>query len=145
MDATIELAGSLRNNETFNSSIDVPEFFEASIEVPETHTKVDAVLRWDKLTEEQKLSLKGEKGDPGPQGEKGEPGLQGPQGETGPQGPQGIKGDNGEPGVLISEFPPEDESIKVWLNPSGIPEDFVAVNEALTNMEIQQLIDSVVL
>lgn len=38
-------------------------------------------------------SLKGEKGDQGPQG------LQGPKGETGETGPQGPKGDKGETGA----------------------------------------------
>ena len=47
-------------------------------------------------------SLKGEKGDTGPQGAPGPQGPQGekgPQGETGPRGPQGEKGDTGAQGA----------------------------------------------
>jgi hypothetical protein len=63
-------------------------------------------MTFEDLTEEQKATLKGAKGDTGPQGEKGEKGdtgpqgiqgeqgMQGPQGEQGPQGPQGIAGTN---------------------------------------------------
>lgn len=41
---------------------------------------------------------KGETGAQGPQGEKGETGAQGPKGDTGATGPQGPKGDKGDVG-----------------------------------------------
>lgn len=62
--------------------------------------KGDAFVYSD-FTEEQLASLKGEKGDPGPQGEtgpQGDTGPQGPKGDTGEQGPKGDKGDAGERG-----------------------------------------------
>ena len=61
---------------------------------------------YDDFTPEQLASLKGPKGDTGPQGEKGDTGPQGPKGDTGAQGPigpkgeKGDKGDKGDPGTI---------------------------------------------
>ena len=66
---------------------------------PQGEKGADGTMTFEDLTEEQKASLKGDKG------EKGDTGDQGPQGETGPQGPkgdpgeQGPKGDPGEKGA----------------------------------------------
>lgn len=172
MEATISLAGSLKNSETLSASIEVPESFDVALGIPIARTKVDIGLKWDDLTEEQKASLKGEKGDKGDTGLQGPPGIQGedgpagpagipgpegprgpkgdmgnpgPQGEQGPQGEKGDKGDTGSSGVSISPIPPEDEDIRIWLNPYGDTEEYVTANESLSNIEIQRLIDSVVL
>lgn len=79
----------------------------------------DGTMTFEELTEEQRVTLKGDvgpagppgpkgpkgeagpkgiKGDPGPEGPTGPQGLQGPKGDVGPQGPQGLKGDTGENG-----------------------------------------------
>lgn len=52
---------------------------------------------FDGTKEEWLASLKGEKGDVGPQG------IQGEKGDAGPQGIQGEKGEQGEPGAIISK------------------------------------------
>lgn len=49
---------------------------------------------WEKLSQAQLDSMKGETGDTGPPGES----IQGPQGETGPLGPPGQDGSPGVPG-----------------------------------------------
>lgn len=59
---------------------------------------------WD-LSHQAQRSLKGEKGDPGPQGPKGESGPQGPQGEKGDQGPQGEQGPQGPQGEKGEQGP----------------------------------------
>lgn len=59
----------------------------------------DGTMTFEDLTEAQKATLKGEKGDPGEQGPQGEAGPQGPRGETGPQGPQGKTGATGSQGA----------------------------------------------
>ena len=48
---------------------------------------------------------KGETGLQGPKGEKGDTGLQGPKGETGATGPQGPKGEKGETGATGPQGP----------------------------------------
>lgn len=76
----------------------------------------DGTVSFEALTEEQRASLKGDKGDPftysdftpeqlaalkGPQGEagpKGDKGEIGPQGDIGPQGPKGDTGERGPQG-----------------------------------------------
>lgn len=76
----------------------------------------DGTVSFEALTEEQRASLKGDKGDPftysdftpeqlaalkGPKGDKGDIGPQGeagPKGDTGPVGPKGDKGDIGPQG-----------------------------------------------
>lgn len=68
---------------------------------PQGPKGADGTVSFDELTDEQRLSLKGDKGDKGEQGEqgpKGEQGEQGIQGEQGPQGEQGIQGEKGDPG-----------------------------------------------
>lgn len=77
----------------------------------------DGVMTFADLTDEQRESLRGPKGDTGPKGdrgpkgdagEKGERGLQGltgPKGDTGPRGPQGPKGDKGETGSTGPQGP----------------------------------------
>lgn len=52
-------------------------------------------LTWDDLTDEQKASLVGPKGEKGDKGDKGDTG---PRGETGPQGPSGPAGADGKDG-----------------------------------------------
>ena len=70
---------------------------------PTTHP-ASMIVFTDGETFQNKLdagTLKGEKGDTGPQGLKGDTGAQGPQGlkgDTGAQGPQGLKGDTGARG-----------------------------------------------
>jgi len=49
-------------------------------------------------------SLKGEKGDAGPQGEKGDTGATGPQGPTGPQGETGPAGADGKTPVKGTDY-----------------------------------------
>lgn len=61
---------------------------------------VDGTVSFNNLTEEQKLELKGEKGDTGAQGEKG---------ETGDVGPQGPKGETGLAGESINCIKVDDE------------------------------------
>lgn len=56
---------------------------------PQGEKGADGTMTFEELTDEQKASLKGDKGDPGEQG---------PQGIQGEQGPQGIQGDTGEQG-----------------------------------------------
>jgi|Tabmets5t2r1_1033131.scaffolds.fasta_scaffold18953_1 hypothetical protein len=46
-----------------------------------------------------KGSVRGPKGDPGPQGAQGAPGAQGPRGDAGPQGPAGTPGPQGQTGA----------------------------------------------
>ena len=73
----------------------------------------DGTVSFEALTEEQRASLKGDKGDPftysdftpeqlealkGPKGDMGPVGEAGPKGDTGPQGEIGPKGDTGERG-----------------------------------------------
>ena len=53
---------------------------------PQGPKGADGVMTFEDLTDEQKASLKGDKGDPGVQGPKGEAGEQGPQGSAGAQG-----------------------------------------------------------
>ena len=50
-------------------------------------------------------TIKGDKGDPGPQGSQGEVGPEGPQGEVGPEGPQGEVGPEGPQGEVGPEGP----------------------------------------
>jgi hypothetical protein len=65
------------------------------------------------------LAQKGEtgsQGETGPKGDKGETGARGAKGDT---GPQGAKGDKGETGVYLGETEPADESVNVWIDPTG--------------------------
>lgn len=66
---------------------------------------------------------------------QGEPGEKGDPGETGPQGPQGPAGADGADGVYVGTTEPADENIKIWLDPSGEPDEF------LTAGEVEALID----
>lgn len=79
----------------------------------------DGTVSFEELTDEQRASLKGEKGDAGPQGPQGPPGekgadgtmtfadlteeqkatLKGDKGDPGPQGPQGEQGPAGADGA----------------------------------------------
>ena len=52
-------------------------------------------LTWDDLTDEQKASLKGEQGIPGPQGERGDRGSDGKDGQNGKDGKDGANGKDG--------------------------------------------------
>ena len=83
---------------------------------------------------------KGETGDVGPQGPvgpQGEPGVAGPKGDTGATGPQGPigetgpKGDTGVSGVFVGDYMPEDETVKVWLAPSGTRSMFDLIRDSL--------------
>lgn len=94
---------------------------------------------FDELTPAQKLEIKGDKGDTGPQGPKGDTGPQGPQGEQGiqgiqgeqgiqgvqgeigPQGPQGATGPTGPSGVYVGTSQPNDPDVNVWIDPTGTP------------------------
>lgn len=93
----------------------------------------DGTVKFDDLTAAQKASLvgpqgprgyKGDKGDRGLKGDKGERGETGPQGPKGDMGPQGEKGDigpGGESGIYYGDTKPEDENVKVWIDPTGTP------------------------
>lgn len=52
---------------------------------------------------------------PALKGDKGEPGATGPQGEAGPAGKDGADG------VYVGTSEPQDENIRIWLNPDGVP------------------------
>ena len=69
-------------------------------------------------TEDFLASLKGERGEQGPQGEKGEQGERGLQGEKGEQGERGLQGEKGEQGRSAYE---------IWLaaGNEGSEEDFL--------------------
>lgn len=58
---------------------------------PQGEKGADGTMTFDELTDEQKATLKGDKGD------------QGEQGPIGPQGPQGPKGDKGADGTMTFE------------------------------------------
>lgn len=76
---------------------------------------------YEDFTPEQLESLKGPKGDTGPQG---------PQGEVGPQGEQGIQGPQGEPGqnADLYAFQIEDGDLYVYYEDSeNIPQ--FSINE----------------
>lgn len=60
---------------------------------PQGEKGADGTMTFEDLTEEQKASLKGDKG------EKGDTGEQGPQGEQGPAGNDGAPGANGNDGA----------------------------------------------
>lgn len=65
-------------------------------------------------------TIKGPKGDTGPQGETGPQGPQGEKGETGPQGP---KGDTGPAGTSVSVIEATDEATAISLsqqNPNNV-------------------------
>lgn len=64
------------------------EIFESSRE--------DLKLKFSDLTEDEKFSIKGDRGEKGPRGQKG---PRGAQGEDGERGPRGEKGDRGEAGI----------------------------------------------
>ena len=67
----------------------------------------------------------GADGAPGPQGPAGADGAIGPQGPAGPQGPtgadgaQGPQGETGDSGVHYGPEAPTDPKKKVWINPNG--------------------------
>lgn len=80
----------------------------------------DGVVTFENLSQEQRNTLKGDRGETGPRGEQGQqgiPGPQGPRGETGergptgergligPQGPQGRQGERGPAGANGSTGP----------------------------------------
>ncbi len=74
---------------------------------------------------------KGESGDAGPQGERGlrgERGEAGPPGEAGPQGEPGPRGERGATG------PPGEQG------PPGPPGPEGSISEALTSLEVEELI-----
>ncbi|WP_211080630.1 collagen-like protein [Arcanobacterium buesumense] len=58
----------------------------------------DGTMTFEELSPEQRASLKGERGEPGPQGVRGERGPAGPQGLQGAPGPAGPAGEPGKPG-----------------------------------------------
>lgn len=62
-------------------------------------------------------------------------GETGPKGDVGPQGPEGPAGKNGEDGVYVGTTEPVNEYVKIWLDPSGEPDEF------LTAQEVETLID----
>jgi len=65
------------------------------------------------LTQEQKDSLKGEKGDPGEKGEKGDPGAEGPQGPAGEKGETGPAGADGKTPVKGVDYFTEEEKAEL--------------------------------
>lgn len=74
---------------------------------PQGEKGADGTMTFEDLTEEQKASLKGEKGekgDTGEQGPQGEQGIQGPQGEQGPAGNDGAPGANGYTPVRGTDY-----------------------------------------
>ena len=60
---------------------------------------------FEDFTPEQLASLKGPKGDTGPQGPQGDTGPAGPKGDTGDIGPQGPKGEKGDRGSDATATP----------------------------------------
>ena len=58
----------------------------------------DGEVTFESLTDEQKVSLRGEPGAKGEKGEKGDPGAKGEKGEKGDPGAKGEKGEKGDPG-----------------------------------------------
>lgn len=107
---------------------------------------------------------KGDTGPQGPQGPAGVNGIDGVDGTDGADGfspiatvvktnhtaaivitdkngttsasiSDGEKGDTGESGVYYGALPPEDEGVKVWIDPTGTPDTFVTEASARTIIE----------
>lgn len=74
---------------------------------PQGRAGKDGTMTFEQLTPEQRASLKGDRGDPGPRGETGPRGPRGfggpagPRGFDGPTGPRGERGPQGSPGKGI--------------------------------------------
>lgn len=54
---------------------------------------------------------------------------------SGVQGIQGPKGEVGESGVYIGTIEPTEEEINVWLDPSGVTEDYLTESEVINLIE----------
>lgn len=82
----------------------------------------DGMVTFEALTQEQKESLKGDKGEKGPVGPQGKIGPVGPKGEVGPIGPKGDVGPQGpigEKAVKISSTEPTDKEV-LWVKDDNI-------------------------
>ena len=62
----------------------------------------DGVVTFENLSQSQRNSLKGDRGEPGPRGLQGPPGPVGPRGADGQQGPRGADGARGADGKSIN-------------------------------------------
>lgn len=97
------------------------------------------------------LTIRGQKGDPGPQGPKGDrgetgaTGSQGPKGDTGATGATGAQGPKGDSGVYYGvDEPPANADI--WVNPNGKPyipgENVYELIETITMAESASILRS---
>ena len=79
-----------------------PSLRKIGVDIKDLYKKIEDVSKnaFNQLTEEQRQTIKGPKGDagqagpPGPKGDVGPQGPPGPKGEVGPQGPPGAGGAN---------------------------------------------------
>lgn len=83
----------------------------------------DGTLIFEELTEAQKASLKGDKGDKGDIGPQGEKGAQGPRGAQGARGEKGDKGADGDSGVYVGADEPTDPKKIIWLETDADSQD----------------------
>ena len=94
----------------------------------------DGTVSFDKLTQAQKDSLKGE---PGERGLKGDPFT---YNDFTPAQLEDLKGEPGESGVYVGEVEPTDAEIRLWINPTGEATD---LNELASKSYVDNAVKNV--